>query len=288
MHAKANPSDLAALKLLHRTSPQEQARFQQENHILHELQPHASIAQPYSSVGTHASGLYYLMEYFPLSFANFGVSPHQLTARDRLDAAIRIAEGLSHAHSSGYTHRDLHTGNIMFTATVQPKITDFGRALNFGNLLALTDTGYPGWGAPFFMPPEVYFRVVENDDQNGTRLCDIYSFGLVVYNMFMASSYPFWLQLMHSMYTFWQTNNLAVDNSRTLSTSINPAERTRQLVAWLGGTPGTLVMANLRVTIQSEATLAAGISEVVARAVAFDASNRYSSIDDMLNAMRLL
>jgi serine/threonine protein kinase len=46
--------------------------------------------------------------------------------RDALRPALRIAEGLAHAHASGIVHRDLKPDNVMVADDGQVKILDFG------------------------------------------------------------------------------------------------------------------------------------------------------------------
>lgn len=291
MHKKGNPTIIAALKMLHRTSSQEQARFKQENAILIALNPHESIAEAYSQIGLHPEGPYYLMEFLPISFEELGVAPHVLDTQERIAVAIRIAEGLKHAHTSGYTHRDLHTGNIMFAGRPQKgygaKITDFGRALNHNNLLALTDASNPGWGAPYFVPPEINFRAVENSDHTRTALCDIYTLGLVTYNLFMADHGAYWYPLMGNITNYWNANSLPFDKIY-LSDTLTLQDRQDHHQKWLSAIQQNQLMNTLRVTIPGEARLAARITDVIIKAVDISPSSRYQSLDDMINAMEQL
>ena len=48
----------------------------------------------------------------------------------KTELALKIAMGLQYIHATGITHRDLHSGNILFDAEGEPAITDFGISMN--------------------------------------------------------------------------------------------------------------------------------------------------------------
>jgi serine/threonine protein kinase len=86
----------------------------------------------------------------------------------------RICSALSHAHSMGIVHRDIKPANIL----LQPEsadcyLVDFGIALNERDLERLTD-GSP-IGSAGYMAPE------QERNEAVTRLADIYSLGIVLY-----------------------------------------------------------------------------------------------------------
>src|SRR5262249_21887830 len=98
------------------------------------------------------------------------------------EAAIQIAMGLEAIHDAGIIHRDLKTPNIMRDSRSAIRLMDFGIAKEMGSS-SLTMAGQV-MGTPEYMSPEqalghpLDFRT------------DIYSLGIVVYEMF-ARQVPF-------------------------------------------------------------------------------------------------
>jgi serine/threonine protein kinase len=58
---------------------------------------------------------------------------HKSTLHDcsaKTELALKIATGLQYIHAVGITHRDLHTGNVLFDNEGNPAIADFGISMN--------------------------------------------------------------------------------------------------------------------------------------------------------------
>lgn len=147
-------------------------RFEQEARAVAALN-HPNIAQIYD-VGDD----YIVMEFIEGS----PVRPPG-NARQILDIAVQIADGLSAAHAAGFVHRDLKPDNILLTKDGRIKILDFGiakqnAAAGGDSARTITSTG-PGaiTGTVAYMSPE-QVRGEEVDLRS-----DQFSFGLILYEL---------------------------------------------------------------------------------------------------------
>ncbi len=91
--------------------------------------------------------------------------------------AAALADALHHAHSCGLVHRDVKPGNVLLAGPEDPRLTDFGLALDAASA-RLTATGQV-LGTPTYMAPE---QAVGERDVPG-ELSDQYSLGAVLYEM---------------------------------------------------------------------------------------------------------
>ncbi|HYV10360.1 MAG TPA: serine/threonine-protein kinase [Pyrinomonadaceae bacterium] len=109
-----------------------------------------------------------------------------------VDVARQLCAGLAAVHERGVLHRDLKPANIMLDEQGEVRITDFGIAA-----LAIEDPREMS-GTPAYMSPE------QLDSQELTARSDIYSLGLVLYELFTgkkafeATSLPELLRLRRS------------------------------------------------------------------------------------------
>ncbi|MFZ0479863.1 MAG: protein kinase [Terriglobales bacterium] len=108
--------------------------------------------------------------------------PH-LSTDDAQPIALQMAAGLGAAHSAGVVHRDFKPGNVLLVQSnkgMRAVITDFGLALRSTPDLSLgvsvTGTGEV-LGTPAYMAPE------QVEGKGLTPASDVYSFGLVLYQM---------------------------------------------------------------------------------------------------------
>jgi serine/threonine-protein kinase len=109
-----------------------------------------------------------------------------------VDVARQLCAGLAAVHERGVLHRDLKPANIMLDEHGEVRITDFGIAA-----LAVEDPREMS-GTPAYMSPE------QLDGRELTAKSDIYSLGLVLYELFTgkkafeATSLPELLRLRRS------------------------------------------------------------------------------------------
>ena len=141
------------------------------------------------SDGTH----FIATEFIDGKTLNDYAKSNPLNFKSALEIAIQVVSALDEAHSAGIVHRDIKPDNIMIRANGLAKILDFGIA----KLSAPTETGEEAAtaiqsqtqagmiiGTPNYMSPE-QARGKGVDHQT-----DIFSFGVVLYEMLSGSS-PF-------------------------------------------------------------------------------------------------
>jgi tRNA A-37 threonylcarbamoyl transferase component Bud32 len=95
-----------------------------------------------------------------------------------MEFARRICAGLAAAHERGVLHRDLKPANIMVDSRGRVRITDFGLAA-FASQIPARDLRS---GTPAYMAPE------QRDGREVTIRSDIYSLGLVLFEIFTGRS----------------------------------------------------------------------------------------------------
>lgn len=99
--------------------------------------------------------------------------------------AIRILSALQHAHQAGIIHRDIKPQNILVNQKGYIKVSDFGIARMVGSETAATaDTEKSVMGTVHYFSPE------QAQGQTATVSSDLYSVGVVLYEM-LTGQVPF-------------------------------------------------------------------------------------------------
>lgn len=140
---------------------------------------------PVLDAGRSGENAYIVTEYLrgaqPLSA--FTQLANLLPQRRVVEILFSCAKALDYAHGIGVVHRDIKPSNILLMPDGIPKIIDFGVAIHHG----LTGTQSVGGliGSPSYMAPE------QVRDGNATPLSDLYSLGVVGYEM-LSGKRPFY------------------------------------------------------------------------------------------------
>jgi len=91
-----------------------------------------------------------------------------------------VAAALDYAHGLGVVHRDIKPANILLDRAGTACVADFGLAQMSGSTSGLTQTGMIT-GTPHYMAPEQALGRAFD------RRCDIYSLGIVAYEMLVGT-----------------------------------------------------------------------------------------------------
>ena len=174
-----------AIKILHPFLAEESGfvnRFQREARIVATLR-HPNIVQVYDFDLNEEFGVYYMvMEYIEGPTLRERLEKGGIARQEGVRIAAAIADALEYAHRRQMVHRDIKPANILFTGENQPVLTDFGIA----RMLSLTGLTASGAmvGTPAYMAPEIGIG------HPGTALSDIYSLGVVLYQL-ITGQLPF-------------------------------------------------------------------------------------------------
>jgi len=146
----------------------------------HEAQAAASLSHPnivqVYDFGTDPAGPYIVMEQvaggdLSVVLGERGVLPPTAVAR----TGQQIADGLAAAHASGLVHRDIKPSNILLSPDGRVQVADFGIARAMaGSQVTATD---------ITLGSVLYFSPEQARGEPATSASDIYSLGLVMYEM---------------------------------------------------------------------------------------------------------
>src|ERR1700722_19159374 len=149
------------------------ARFYQAVRLAREIS-HANVCRVFD-VGEMDGRLFLTMEYVDgEDLSSLLRRIGQFPQAKGLDIARQMCAGLAAAHDHGVLHRDLKPGNIMLDGRGRVRITDFGLAALSENMGGEEVSA----GTPAYMAPEQLAGV------EVTQRSDIYSLGLVMYEIF--------------------------------------------------------------------------------------------------------
>jgi tRNA A-37 threonylcarbamoyl transferase component Bud32/preprotein translocase subunit YajC len=105
-----------------------------------------------------------------------------LSFSDKLRILSQVCQGMIYLHSMQppIIHRDLKPQNILLTKTLDAKICDFGVS-KYCESSIMTGIQY---GTFEYSCPEILMIEYEDESANYTEKCDVYSFGIIMWELF--------------------------------------------------------------------------------------------------------
>lgn len=157
------------------------ARFKRELKLVASLE-HPAIVPVYDVGGEEDHQPFFVMRYMAGGSLTDMIKKGKFSLRDAALIIERLASALDHAHSRGVIHRDIKPDNVLFDASNNPYLSDFGVAKVTETLVSVT--GREVLGTPAYLSPEQ--ALGESVDHRA----DIYGLGAMLYEM-LTGERPF-------------------------------------------------------------------------------------------------
>ncbi len=178
-----------AIKTLHpryASNPELRQRFMNEARAMARIS-HPNIVRIYS-LGPANEPPHFVMEY--LDGAPLNVAARALPFREKARLMHKVLLALAFLHEQRVIHRDLKPANILVGRDLEPKLLDFGLALDAGtDALRLTHAGQ-FLGTPDYASPEHAHTASAIDARS-----DIFSIGIIFYEL-LTGELPFRAQTL--------------------------------------------------------------------------------------------
>ncbi|MDX2270105.1 MAG: bifunctional serine/threonine-protein kinase/formylglycine-generating enzyme family protein [Bryobacter sp.] len=169
---------------------------------------HENIIRVYD-FGEYENRPYMVMEYLEGKDLRAAVQANEVADNvAKLKVLVQLARAMQHIHQLGIVHRDLKPDNVFLSNSGSVKLMDFGIAKTRD--LSITKTGYT-LGTPYYMSPE---QVTAKDV---TEKADIYSFGIVMFELFTGSK-PFAAQNVQEV--FFKILNEPIDTAPLVAAKV--------------------------------------------------------------------
>jgi predicted Ser/Thr protein kinase len=250
-----SPKRLVALKILRQDSPSKPTldRFRREIDLLADLH-HPGIARVYATgvIQTmFGPRPYFTMEYVAGKPITEYCKENGFATPECLALFREVCGAIQHAHQKGIIHRDLKPTNILVESKADGHracVVDFGIARSLGSDRADSLTTAPGTplGTPGYMSPEQY---AGNPREIDTR-SDIYGLAAVLYELL--------------------TDKLSVDVQAPLTDTQVQQGRPQDVVP----------------LAERDSSYAGDLNTIVMKALAWDKSQRYATVDAFAEDLR--
>lgn len=164
-------------------------RFEAERQAL-AMMDHPNIASVLDAGATDSGRPYFVMQLVKGVPITEYCNANKLSIRQRLGLFIQVCQAIHHAHQKGIIHRDIKPSNVLVgdnEGEPAPKVIDFGIAkATQSSLTAATMFTRTGQviGTPQYMSPEQ----ADAKQQDIDTRSDIYSLGVVLYELFVGST----------------------------------------------------------------------------------------------------
>jgi len=207
---KALPDHLAE-------DPDRLARFEREARTLASLN-HPNVAGIYG-VEEQEGRKYLVLEYVEGETLAERLDRGALAVDEALEIAIRIAAGVEAAHDAGVIHRDLKPANVKITPAGDVKVLDFGLArldetglsssgaLSESPTLTSPPAGLTGTTPGVILGTAAYMSPEQARGRSVDRRSDVWSFGVLLYEMLTGGSRCVWGGPSVFSSTGWRTGS---------------------------------------------------------------------------------
>src|SRR5205814_9147369 len=125
---------------------------------------------------------HFVMEY--IEGAALTRAAGQLTIEQKAALMLKVAGAVHFLHQQGIVHRDLKPANILVQPDLEPKLLDFGLALELGGAERMSVAGEIA-GTPQYLSPEQAAGIQSLDART-----DAFSLGSVLYELLTGDA-PF-------------------------------------------------------------------------------------------------
>lgn len=175
--------EVAIKTMLAQDDPMLLKRFGREAETMAKLS-HPNIVKIYE-VGELEGTPYFTMEFIDGQSLSHWLAEKKIPVKRAVEIMQKIALAIHYAHGKGIIHRDLKPSNIMVDGQGEPKVMDFGLAMDSSNKTQLSASG-DTIGTPAYMSPEQALGKRKELDERS----DVYSMGAVLYEL-LTGSPPF-------------------------------------------------------------------------------------------------